>query len=225
MFSYIYMKILESRPRRYDRGVRWLSFGHSEEVRRKIAQEHVEEGSRVLEIGVGTGTFALLAAQKGASVLGFDISPGMLEVAEGKIHEAGMGGRIELRRMGVAQMDELEEAGFDLVAAMLVFSELSPDEQDYSLHHCHRVLKPGGKLVVADETRPRGLLKKILYHAVRAPLLAATYLATQTTTKAVTGIEEAAKAVGFRTETMELGGLGSFFVLTAVKVAQKEGGE
>jgi len=97
MFNYVYMKILESQPDRYDRGIWWLSFGQSETVKRRIVGEQVTPGSRVLDMGCGTGTLAVLAAEKGAQVTGFDVSPGMLAVARRKVVAGGLTERIELQ--------------------------------------------------------------------------------------------------------------------------------
>ena len=167
MHSYVYMKILESQPNRYDRGICWLSWGQSERVKRQIVAGHVTAGSRVLDIGCGTGTLAVLAAQKGAQVIGFDVSPGMLAVARRKVTAGGLEERIELHEAGVAEMAKFRRASFDLVTATLVFSELSCDEQTYVLGQAHRILKPGGHLAVADEVKPRSVGKRLVHAAMR----------------------------------------------------------
>lgn len=217
MFSYVFMKILESRPRRYDRGIRWLSLGRSERVKERIVREQVLPRNRVLEIGTGTGTLALLAARKGASVLAFDISAGMLTVAREKIRAAGLGERIELLEMGVAQMDGLPSETFDLVVSTLVFSEFSPDETRYALRQAHRLLRPGGRIALADETRPRGLFKRFIYHLVRTPLLLITYLLTQTATRAVSGLEARLEEAGFRVLQTNRSALDTFLYVVAGK--------
>lgn len=217
MFSYIYMKILESQPKRYDRGIRWLSLGHADAFKRRIVEEYVREGSSLLEIGTGTGSFAVMAARKSANVLAFDISPGMLEVARKKIESEKLEHRVELREMGVALMDKLDAGSFDLVVANLVFSELSPDERSYTLHQAFRLLRQDGRLVIADETKPKSPMKRFLYHTVRVPLMLFTFALTQTTTSPVIGIEELVTSEGFRIERIERSSMGSFFCLTALK--------
>ena len=59
MSSYIYMKILESQPERYDRGIALLSLGTADRCKKKLVEENVRPGSKVLEIGCGTATMAI----------------------------------------------------------------------------------------------------------------------------------------------------------------------
>lgn len=217
MFSYIYMKILESQPRRYDRGISWLSLGKSERIKKKIIEDNVKPGCYALEIGVGTGSLAVLAAKQGARVLGFDISKPMLQVARKKIDDAGFSDNIELVEMGVSGMDGFSDESFDLVMSTLVFSELSSDEQMYTLHHAHRILKSGGWIAIADEARPEGFFKRFLYNVLRVPLLIVTFILTQTSTKAVSNLEEKIRQSGFEIEKIERSSLGSFLYIVAIK--------
>jgi demethylmenaquinone methyltransferase/2-methoxy-6-polyprenyl-1,4-benzoquinol methylase len=217
MSSYIYMKILESQPERYDRGIALLSLGAAQRAQRRLVQENVRAGMRVLEIGCGTGSLALLAARAGAHVQGFDVSPGMLEVARGKVQAERLEDRIELFEMGVSGMDSFAGKGFDLVMATLVFSELSRDEQRYTLAQAHRVLRPGGRLALADEARPEGRAQRLLHGLVRFCLLVVTFALTQTTTRAVKGLPEQVARAGFRIEIRERSSLGSFLYLVARK--------
>jgi demethylmenaquinone methyltransferase/2-methoxy-6-polyprenyl-1,4-benzoquinol methylase len=211
------MKILESQPRRYDRGIEILSAGAAERAKRKLVEENVRPGSCVLEIGCGTGSMAILAARAGARVQGFDVSPGMLEVAREKVTAEGLDERIELFEMGISGMDGLPGERFDLVMSTLVFSELSPDEQAYALAHAHRLLRPGGRLALADEVRPRRALYRLLHGCVRLVLLAITFILTQTTTRAVEDLEGAVARAGFQLERRERSALESFLYLVATK--------
>ncbi len=215
MSSYIYMKILESQPHRYDAGISWLSFGQAPKIKQRIVDELVSSGMNVLEIGCGTGTLAVMAAKKGARVTGFDVSANMLEVAGDKIHSEGLDTMVELNEMGVSGMDHFQENSFDLVASTLVFSELSSDEQRYALKHAKRALKPEGRLVIADEVRPRSFIHRLLHTLVRLPMLIITFILTQTTTKAVEGAEDLIREAGFKIEKAERRSFDSFLYLVA----------
>ena len=217
MSSYVYMKILESQPERYDRGIALLSLGAAERCKKRLVDENVRPGSKVLEIGCGTGTMAILAALRGAEVLAFDVSAAMLEVARRKIETSGMASRIRLEEMGISGMDELSDEGFDLVISTLVFSELSQDERAYALRHAYRVLKTGGCLAIADEVRPGSVAKRLVHQAMRIPLLIATYALTQTTTKAVDRLPELIAEAGFRIESEQRSSLDSFLYVVARK--------
>ena len=217
MFSYIYMKILESQPERYDRGIALLSLGQSERFKKRLVNDNVQPDFKVLEIGCGTGTMAILAAQKGAKILGFDVSPAMLRIARKKIDAAGLSDKIELMEMGVSGMDKLAENSFDLVMSTLVFSELSHDEQVYALRNSYRILKPGRRLAIADEARPRSFGKRLLHSAVRFPLLLVTFALTQTTTKAVERLSDLMAEAGFMIDLEERRTLDSFLYLVAIK--------
>lgn len=218
MLSYIFMKILESQPRRYDRGLAWLSLGQSERVKRRIVDEHVEPGVRMLEIGAGTGTLAVMAARRGANVVAFDISESMLRVARQNVAAANLTRSIDLMEMGLGRMDTFEDECFDLVVATLVFSELNRNEQVYALRHALRVLRHGGRLVVADEVYPRHAGERLIHWLVRTPLAVVTYVFCQSTTAAVRDLEHLAQAAGFKLEHSERSAMDAFLYL----VAQKE---
>jgi len=219
--SYVYMKILESQPERYDRGIALLSLGAADRCKKRLVEENVRPGSQVLEIGCGTGTMAILAGRAGAEVLAFDVSAAMLEVARRKIDASAVAGRIQLEEMGVSGLDKLADERFDLVMSTLVFSELSHDERTYALRHSYRVLKAGGRLAIADEVRPDDLARRLAHGVVRIPLLIATFALTQTTTSAVDGLSALVAAAGFRIESEQRSSLDSFLYL----VARKEGRE
>ncbi len=199
MFSYLFMKILEGRPRSYDRRMDKVSRGRVRAIKEDVAAE-VPEGARVLEIGCGTGELAALLVGRGAVVDAFDASPAMVDVARERIAEECLDERLSVRQMAVDGMDSLPYAYYDAVVSTLVFSELTADERAYALEHAARALKPGGLLVIADEVVPRKTSAKILQSALRIPLLAATYLVSRAATRPIADLACEVAEAGFRVE-------------------------
>jgi demethylmenaquinone methyltransferase/2-methoxy-6-polyprenyl-1,4-benzoquinol methylase len=75
MSSFVWMKIPESGPKRYDRGIRMLSRGRIEEVvYERIAMMVAAPGKRILDIGYGTGGVSVACAARGTTVTAIDIN-------------------------------------------------------------------------------------------------------------------------------------------------------
>ena len=212
MFSYVFMKILEGRPRSYDKA----SAGRVLKIKQSVAA-HVPEGARVLEIGCGTGELAVMCLTRGAMVDGFDFNSAMIEVARERIASQGLEDKFSVQHMGVDGMDKFTDASYDVVVSTLVFSELSDDERRYALRHANRVLKPGGRLVIADEVIPRTRARRVLYKLVRLPMLAVTYLISSSTTRPIPDLAGGVTAAGFFVEKEERTHGDAFTLIVAVK--------
>jgi len=211
------MKVLESAPRRYDFGIRILSLGRIDRVHQEMAEWGASDGVRALDIGCGTGSLAIACARRGAQVTGIDISPLMLDIARQKVEQAGLEGSIALMEMSAIELDGKFEAGsFDTIMSSLTFSELSDDEQRFVLGQCHRLLKDGGRLIIADEVVPPWP-RRALHLLVRLPLMVVTYILTQTTTGAVAQLEAKIAEADFRVEWTHRNLLGDFETVAAVK--------
>lgn len=198
MASYVFMKVLESAPQRYDRGINILSLGQCSRIQQEIVENYITAGDEVLEIGCGTGTLAISCAEKGASVVGFDISSQMLAIARRKVQERNLADKIQLQEMGAIEMDKaFDSETFDKLVGTLVFSEFYPDEQKYVLAEAYRILRRGGLIIIADEVRSNSLLKRILQLLVRIPLTVIAYILTQTSTKVLKDIKRLLTDAGF----------------------------
>ncbi len=218
MFSYIFMKILEKRPERYDKGINVLSGGHAKKIREQIVRTYVQPGMEILDIGCGTGLFLIAAAKAGANVAGVDIANGMLEVAKKRITDLGLQDRISLRNAGAAEMGSLfNENSFDLIVSTLVFSELYSEERALVLQHIRKILKPDGRLIIAVEVQPENFFKKIIHSLIRFPLAVLTYLIAQTGTKPYTQVFEEINNAGLTIVKKERSFLDSFIVLSIKK--------
>jgi demethylmenaquinone methyltransferase/2-methoxy-6-polyprenyl-1,4-benzoquinol methylase len=216
MSTYILMKVLESQPSRYDRGIRLLTLGSLDPSYDRIASR-VKAGDRVIDIGCGTGALTLRAALTGAKVRAIDINPQMQDILVKRAEELKLAGNIEVVEMGVAELDSEPAGRYDAVMSGLCLSELSPDELRYTLKEAKRILKPSGLLLLADEVVPENPLKRILNAMFRIPLVIVTYLLTQTTTRAVRGLPRLVGEAGFTIESRRTSRLGSFIEIVAVK--------
>jgi ubiquinone/menaquinone biosynthesis C-methylase UbiE len=197
MSTYVYMRILESAPHRYDLGIRLLSLGRVDALYDAVAAATIGDDTNpcILELGCGTGNLTARLLARGATVTAIDQDPEMLAVAREKL---GGEPQLMLQEMAAVEIADRFQAGrFDAVAGTLVLSEMSEDEQAYVLNAAHRVLRPGGRLVVADEVQPEGLWGRLAYAATRWPAAAVTYVLTQTSTHAVRALASRVRAAGF----------------------------
>jgi ubiquinone/menaquinone biosynthesis C-methylase UbiE len=103
---------------------------------------------RVLDVGCGDGTYALIAADKGASVTAVDTTESMMEAARGRAFEA----RVEIRfERADASRLPFNDDSFDVVLAVTVLCFV--EDATLAVKEAARVLAPGGRLVLADLNR------------------------------------------------------------------------
>jgi ubiquinone/menaquinone biosynthesis C-methylase UbiE len=220
----VFMKWLETSPKNYDRGIQLLTLGQIQRIKQKITEEYIQPGTRVLEIGCGTGTLASMMAARGADVTAIDAAPAMLAEAEKKLAAGGHMESVSLKHMEAAMVGErLPPASFELIVSTLVFSELPPDEQRFVLETCKELLAPGGRLLIADEVIPSGLLRRLLYTLVRLPLVLLTWLLTRTTTAALRDFAASLAQTGLRAQAAAsyLGGSLVLFEILPAKAARR----
>lgn len=98
-------------------------------------------GRRILDAGCGAGPLTVALRERGAEVSGFDLSSGMLEIARQRL-----GPDVDLRVADVAEPLPYADNAFDDVVASLVLHYL--EDWGPALAEFHRVLKPGGRLIV-----------------------------------------------------------------------------
>jgi SAM-dependent methyltransferase/TusA-related sulfurtransferase len=109
----------------------------------------IRPGEEILDIGCGAGIDTILAAQEvgpAGSVIGLDILPEMLAIADSGIREAGLGNVTTLE--GAMEAIPLPEDSVDLIVSNGVVN-LSP-RKARALAEFARVLRPGGRVCLAD---------------------------------------------------------------------------
>lgn len=218
MFSFLFMKLLELRPARYDAGLRLLTLNRLEKAYDRLAV-HFRQGERILDLGCGTGGLALRAAVRGARVTGIDINPRMLAAARARLARAGLAHRVTLREMGVSELYGEAAESYDAVVSGLCLSELRDSEADATLAEALRLLKPGGLLCIVDEVRPEAAGGRLAHALLRLPLVIILLLAARRPTRPLSGLPGRLEALGFRLRSCRRSRLGSFMEL----VAEKEG--
>lgn len=149
---------------RYDLLNRLLSFGIDRYWRTQAVRLLADEQpARVLDVATGTADLAIKIERElhPRETVGIDLSAEMLEYGRKKIERKGL----SPRRISLIQGDAADlpfpDASFD--AAFVGFGVRNFEDLEAGLQSIHRVLRPGGTLVVLEFSRPRAFPIKQLY--------------------------------------------------------------
>ena len=120
-----------------------------------LAQADLKVQHRVLDVGCGTGTLAVLIKQRqpSAEMSGLDPDPKALARAKTKAARAGVTVAFD---EGFADAMPYGNASFDRVFSSLMFHHLPRDAKAGMLREVHRVLGPGGQFHLMDFTGSHG---------------------------------------------------------------------
>lgn len=227
MIIYGLMKFIEQIPERYDRMIGFLTLGgHLRARERMLAQ--LRPGSRVLDIGCGTGAFLIEAARKGALGWGVDASGPMLRVFKKKLETlpAEERGRITVLQQSAALLDKtFAGQQFDLIASSLALGEMPPIVLETVLRQVPGLLAPGGKVLICDELWPSGKWRSLLYTAILGLTFVPNFVLTRTVIRPVQDLEGKMARAGLTVRGRQDFALGVVSLVEAEKAEMAEGAE
>jgi len=148
---------------RYDLLNRLLSFGIDKIWRRNVVKQLKEiKGPMVLDVATGTADLAIeICKIDPVAVYGLDLSNEMLTFAKEKIFRKKLHMTVQLRQ-GDSENLPFEDDFFDAIT--VAFGVRNFENLSKGLEEMHRVLRPGGRLVVLEFSKPRRFPFKQLYH-------------------------------------------------------------
>lgn len=153
-------EVFDSVADRYDLMNDLMSFGiHRLWKRYAINMAGLQPGQQVLDLAGGTGDLTRLVAQRigpqGHVVLS-DINAAMLANGRARLLDGGITGNVTFARVDAEQLP-FRDGTFDLIT--IAFGLRNVTDKQHALDAMYRALKPGGRLLVLEFSRPAGALK------------------------------------------------------------------
>ena len=149
---------------RYDLMNRFLSGGIDIYWRRRAIRELKDlKLQKVLDVATGTADVAIMTYKylQPEQIIGIDISEGMLQIGRQKVAKLLLNKHIDLQ-LGDAEAIKFEDNAFDAIT--VAFGVRNFQNLEKGLVEMLRVLKPGGKLVMLEFSRPKKLWFKGIYN-------------------------------------------------------------
>jgi demethylmenaquinone methyltransferase/2-methoxy-6-polyprenyl-1,4-benzoquinol methylase len=147
----------------YDFLNHFLSLGIDIIWRKKAINELKKNQPKlILDVATGTGDFAFeaLSILNPEKIIGVDISQGMLDIAQQKITKRGLNDRFEVK---LGDSEELPFGTNEFDAVTVAYGVRNFEDLQMGLADIFRVLKPGGKAVVLEFSKPKVFPIKQLY--------------------------------------------------------------
>ena len=146
-------QMFDTISKEYDGLNRVISFGIDIKWRKKVVEiVNKQQPDTILDIATGTGDLAInLAKTRASKIIGFDISPGMLEVGKKKITHKQLDHKIEMV-LGDSEKMPFDDNSFDAIT--VAFGIRNFENLEQGLSEILRVLKPNGVFVILETSVP-----------------------------------------------------------------------
>ena len=130
-----------------------------------LALAGVSQGDVVLDVGTGRGELLAIAVERGATrAVGLDYATAAIPLARKTLQQHSITDRADVV-VGDARRLPHPDASTDVVAMLDVVEHLAPDELALALREAHRVLRPGGRIVI--HTMPNREIYTVTYGLLR----------------------------------------------------------
>jgi SAM-dependent methyltransferase len=116
-------------------------------------------GTRLLDVGCGSGLTLVLAQERGALPAGLDVSPGLLQIARERLPDADL-------RAGDMEYLPFGDGTFDAVTGVNAFQFAGNPQK--ALHEATRVTRPGGRVVASLFAAPERSQGTVVHEAMSA---------------------------------------------------------
>jgi ubiquinone/menaquinone biosynthesis C-methylase UbiE len=128
-------------------------------------------GESYLEVGCGTGTLTIAARQRvgpAGRAAGIDIIPGMIDRCRDKAARAGLDVSFQVGSIDAIPFPARE---FDAVVGSFMIFHMSEPVRRKGIEEVHRVLKPGGRLLLLDMALPEKPASRAIARALFGGML------------------------------------------------------
>jgi ubiquinone/menaquinone biosynthesis C-methylase UbiE len=157
-------------------GFDWLSGFYDIAIKLSMPEQKIRQGlmheinpvagEHILEFGFGTGSNLIMLSKSisDAKYTGLDIDPKMKAIAQKRFQKNSISASLELYN---GERFPFESESFDKVFSCLVFHQLDRSSKQHCLKELYRVLKPGGKLIIADFGKASSVVMRVCFITVQ----------------------------------------------------------
>ena len=132
----------------------WAKLTESRPRRRVLELVDVRDGESILEVATGTGAQLVALARRNPSgrTAGVELADGMLAKTRQVLAREGLDGQVDLHQADALRLP-FGDAEFDLLTNGYMLDLLPRDDIPRAVTEFHRVLRPGGRLVLSNMTK------------------------------------------------------------------------